>query len=273
MASFRTLQATAALGLIATITVLAEAVPAADLQDARSIMERNFFAPKIKHFTNDNTITLINDNGQERIRKTRAVSTVQPNGIDSMVLIRILFPGDVEGTGFLQIQHHDGDDDMWIFLPAVKKVRRLSTSNKKDSFVGSEFSYGDMLQPIVDTYQYKLLRSEILGGEDCYVVESVSATEQFKKDYGYAKKIVWIRKTNFMEKKIDYYDTAERLLKTQVIPEVKEIDAKANKWTALRREMTNHQTGHRTTMTFTNLDTTQPVGEQYFNTRTLEREK
>lgn len=248
------------------------AAAAAELSP-RDIMERNFYVTKIKHMANDSTMTLINDKGQQRVRKTRSVSLLQPNGIDSKLMIRFLFPGDVEGTGYLQVQHYDGEDDMWIYLPALKKVRRLVANNKKDSFVGSDFSYGDILLPVVDTYRHAIVRSEILDGEDCWVIESVPVSEQIKKDYGYAKKTSWIRKSNFMEKKVDYLDTAGRPLKTMVVSEVVEVDPANHKWWPIKREVKNHQTGHSTLLVFENLDTKKPVGEDFFTTRYLEREK
>jgi hypothetical protein len=240
---------------------------------ARDIMEKNFYVSKVKHLVNDSTMTLLNDKGQQRVRKTHSVNLLQPNGIDSKIMIRFLFPGDVEGTGYLQAQHYDGEDDMWIYLPALKKVRRLIANNKKDSFVGSDFSYGDILLPVVDTYQHRLLKVEALDGEDCWVIESVPASEQIKKDYGYAKKIAWIRKSNFVEKKVEYFDTAGRPLKTMVVPEAQEVDPANHKWWATRREIRNYQTGHSTLLEFTFLDPKQPIGEDFFTTRYLEREK
>jgi hypothetical protein len=248
------------------------AIAAVDLT-ARDIMEKNFYVTKVKHLRNESTMTLINDKGQQRVRQSRSVSLLQPNGIDSKLMIRFLRPGDIEGTGYLQVQHHDGEDDMWIYLPALKKVRRLVASNKKDSFVGSDFSYGDILLPVVDTYTHTLVKTESLDGEDCYVIESVPATEHIKKDYGYAKKVTWIRKANFMEKKVEYYDLTGRLLKTQTVPEVVEVDSSAHKWWATRREMINQQTGHRTVITFDKLDASAPVSDEFFTTRYLEREK
>ena len=154
---------------ILTIAVLAGsafAAPAAsaDEPSARDIIEKNFYVTKIKHMLNDSTMVLTNDKGQQRVRKTRSVNLLQPNGIDSKIMIRFLRPGDVEGTGYLQVQHYDGEDDMWIYLPALKKVRRLVANNKKDSFVGTDFSYGDILQPVVDTYKHTIVKSEVLDG-------------------------------------------------------------------------------------------------------------
>ncbi len=245
----------------------------AEEPSARDIMEKNFHVTKVKRMLNDSTMTLTNDKGQQRVRKTHSVNLLQPNGIDSKIMIRFLQPGDVEGTGYLQVQHYDGEDDMWIYLPALKKVRRLVANNKKDSFVGSDFSYGDILVPVVDTYKHVTLKSEALDGEDCWVIESVPVSEQIKKDYGYGKKTSWIRKSNFMEKKIEFLDAGGRPLKTMLVPEIVEVDAANHKWWALKREVKNLQTGHSTLLIFENLDTKKPVGDDYFTTRYLEREK
>jgi len=256
-----------------TALVLWHSLAWSDDLPARDIMEKNFYAAKVPHLVNESTMTLTNDKGQQRVRKMRGVSALQPNGIDSRLMIRFLYPGDVKGTGYLQIQRHDSEDDMWIYLPALKKVRRLVANNKKDSFVGSDFSYGDILVPVVDTYSHTFVRDEVLDGEDCYVIESVPATEQIQRDYGYSKWLAWIRKSNFMEKKVEYLDTSGRPLKTQVVPDVKEVDAGAHKWWAMRREIVNHQTGHSTLLTFEVLDAEQPVKDDFFSPRYLEREK
>src|SRR5579885_411160 len=261
------------LALLSVLILMTHGQAETGQPTGREIMEKNFYAAKVRRLTNESTMTLINEKGQQRVRKMRSVSVLQPNGIDSKLMIRFLYPGDVQGTGYLQIQHSDGEDDMWIFLPALKKVRRLVANNKKDSFVGSDFSYGDILLPVVDTYQHRLVRSEALDGEDCYVVESVPSTDHIKKDYGYARRVAWIRKSNFMEKKVDYDDAAGRPLKTQVVPQVKEVDPELHRWWALRREVINHQTGHRTILAFEGLDATKPVPDDFFTPRYLEREK
>lgn len=241
---------------------------------ARDIMEKNFYVTKVQNMTNDSTMTLTNDKGQRRVRKMHSVSVLQPNGIDSNLMIRFLFPGDVDGTGYLQMQHHQADDDMWIYLPALKKVRRLVANNKKDSFVGTDFSYGDILLPVVDTFHHRIRgKSETMGDEDCWVIESVPASDEIKRDHGYAMKTAWVSKRSFMERKVEYLDAAGRPLKTLTVSEVRELDPAKGKWWAMRREMVNHQTGHSTLLVFENLDTQKPVGESFFTTRYLEREK
>ena len=182
---------------------------------AKQIMEKNFYVTKVKAFKADSTMVLFNAQGEKRERKLANVQALEANGVDSKTLAKFLEPADVRGTMFLQIEHSGADDDQWIFLPALQKSRRLVANNKKDSFFGSDFSLCDISLPKVEAYSHRLTGMEAVGGADCYVVESVPATDQLKDDTGYSKKVSWIRKDNFIEAKVDYYDLNGELFKTQ----------------------------------------------------------
>jgi hypothetical protein len=238
---------------------------------ARDVMERNFFVTKVASLHVDLTMSLINDRGQRRERRTTTVIKLQPNGVDSKFLVRFSEPPDVSGTGLLQIEHSDGDDDLWIYLPALRKARRLVASNKKDSFVGSDFSYGDIALPKVDQYRHVLRSTEQVDGATCYVIESTPATDAVRSNSGYSRKITWVRADNFLETKVEYYDLANRHLKTQRVSRHEPVASQAGKWFALEREMTNHQTGHRTLLIATRVDGKAPVSDNVFTTRVLER--
>ena len=253
-----------------SLALQAQAI-SADLS-AHDIMEKNFFVTKTKTLKSDATMVLVNEKEQTRERKTTTISKLQKNGVDSSLLVRFSSPADIKGTGFLQIEHSDGDDDLWIYLPALKKSRRLVANNKKDSFVGSDFSYGDVLLPKVDLYTHTLLRSENIGGQDCYVVESLPKDDTVKRDSGYSKKITWARKDNFLENKVEYYDVSGRLLKTQTVGEHKLIEPDTQRWVAKRREMVNHQTSHKTILTFEAVESGLNLADDLFTTRYIERE-
>lgn len=239
---------------------------------ARDVMEKNFFVSKIKSLKTESTMVLINDKGQKRERKNTTTLKLQSNGVDSNLLVKFSFPNDIKGTGVLQIEHIDADDDLWIYLPALKKSRRLVANNKKDSFVGSDFSYADISLPKVDQYRHKLLRSETIDRHDCYVIESVPANDTIRSSHGYSKKITWVRKDAFLETKVEYYDLSDRLLKTQVITNHKLVEPATQRWFALYREMSNHQTGHKTVLRFDNVNAGVAVSNDLFTTRYLERE-
>lgn len=245
--------------------------PAAGAMSAREIMEQNFFVTKVATLRADLTMTLINERGQRRVRRNTTWIKLQPNGIDSKLLVRFSQPPDIAGTGVLQVEHSEGDDDLWIYLPALRKSRRLVASNKKDSFVGSDFSYGDITIPKVDHYQHVLQRTEEIDGVPCYVVESTPATHAVRSNSGYARKVTWVRTDNSLETKVEYYDLANRLLKTQRVAQHQPVASQPGKWLALEREMTNHRTGHRTLLVITDVDGSLSISDDVFSTRVLER--
>ena len=239
---------------------------------AHDIMEKNFFVSRIKSWKSEATMVLINDKGQTRERKSTTFSALQPNGIDSKLLVRFTKPADIQGTAFLQVEHIDGDDDQWIYLPALGKSRRLVANNKKDSFVGSDFSYGDLSLPQVDLFEHHLLGTQSVEGQDCYLIESIPKNDTTKSDLGYSRKITWLRQDNFLETKVEYYDLSNRLLKTQLVSNHKLLEPATQRWVALHREMTNEQTGHRTVFNFDSVESGIPIADDLFTTRYLERE-
>jgi outer membrane lipoprotein-sorting protein len=240
--------------------------------DARDIMEKNFFASKLASLQAESSMTLVNERGQRRERRSSNVVKLQPNGVDSNVLVRFSAPADIKGTAFLQLEHADGEDDLWIYLPALKKSRRLVANNKRDSFVGSDFSYGDILLPKVDLYRHTLLRSEAIDDHECFVVESLPADDTVKANSGYSRKMTWVRKDSFLEARVEYYDLSGRLLKTQHVTDHQLVEPDTGRWFALHREMTNHQTGHRTVLRFDDVEPGVDAPDALFSTRYLERE-
>lgn len=271
--SYKTQTGPGAIFVLIAWAFFATTLPAvADDLSARDIMEKNFFVIKVKTLKESATMTLVNDLGESRERKMDIVGRLQPNGVDTDLIIRFQYPPDIKGTGFLQIEHSEGDDNLWIYLPALNKSRRLVANNKKDSFFGSDFSYGDILPPKVDLYRHTLLRSEKIDGNDCFVIESAPRDETVKTNSGYGKKITWVRKDSFLESKIEYFDIDGRLLKTQVLTQHQQVDAENHRWLATHREMSNHQTGHKTVFIFSQIVVGKPIAGDFFTVRTIERE-
>jgi hypothetical protein len=250
----------------------AQAVDTAQETSAHDLMEKNFFVSKIKALKSSATMLLVNDKGQTRERKNVTFSVLQPNGMDSKLLVKFTTPADIKGTTFLQIEHIDADDDEWIYLPALGKSRRLVANNKKDSFVGSDFSYGDISLPRVDLYEHRLLGSETIDGQDCYKIESTPKADITKINSGYSRKVTWLRKDNDVETKVEYYDLTGRLLKTQHVSQPKLLEPDKQRWLALHREMINEQTGHKTVLNFDEVDSGVSNADELFTTRYLERE-
>ena len=266
--------ATAAAALFA-MGVAASLVPfdsrAAD-PTALEIAEKNFLVSKVMDSTSDATFTLINKSGQERVRKTFGTSKLQANGVDNMRMTRFLSPTDVKGTVSLLVENSNKDDDIWIYLPALKKVRRLVSSNKKDSFVGTDFSYGDVIGHKPAEWNHKILKDDTCDGKPCWVTESVPKNDDVKANSGYSRRTSWVLKENFVAVKAEFYDEGGQLSKTSKFSDIQLVDKERNKWQPMRLEATNIQSGHKTVIQFENFKANQNVKEDFFTTRYMERD-
>ena len=236
------------------------------------IVQKSLAVNKVLDSTSDATFTLINKTGKERIRKTFGVTKLQANGVDDMRMTRFMAPADVKGTVSLLIEHSAADDDIWIYLPALKKVRRLVSSNKKDSFVGTDFSYGDVIGHKTSEWNYKLLREESEDGMPCYVIEATPKSDAVRDSSGYAKRVMWVRKDNFFAIKGELWDEAMQPVKTFHMTELQEVDPARHKWQAMRLAAKNLQTGHQTVIHFENFKVNQKVRDDFFTTRYMEKE-
>ena len=267
--SFNSLR-TAALtaGLIAVITLPA----AAWALTAIEIMDKNFVVGKYADSTSETTMTLTNKSGQQRVRKTFGTTKLDTNGLDNKRMTRFLEPTDVKGTVSLLVEHSDKDDDIWIYLPSVKKVRRLISSNKKDSFVGTDFSYGDVIGHKVKEWSHTIVKEEEVDGKPCYVIESIPKDATIKTNTGYSKRIGWIQKDNFVTVKAISYDEAGELLKEAKYSHWKEVDTVKHKWQAGILEAKNLQTGHSTVITIDQFKVNNGVKDDFFTTRYMEQQ-
>ena len=256
------------VGLIAALTLPA----AAWALTAIEIMDKNFVVGKYADSTSDTTMTLTNKSGQQRVRKTFGTSKLDTNGIDNKRMTRFLEPTDVKGTVSLLVEHSDKDDDIWIYLPSVKKVRRLISSNKKDSFVGTDFSYGDVIGHKVKEWNHTIVKEEDVDGKPCYVIESTPKDATVKTNTGYSKRIGWIQKDNFVTVKAVAYDEAGELLKEAKYSHWKEVDTVKHKWQAGILEAKNLQTGHSTVITIDQFKVNNGVKDDFFTTRYMEQQ-
>lgn len=155
-------------------------------------------------------------------------------------------PRDVAGTAFLTFTKILEPDDQWLYLPSLKRVKRISSKNKSGPFVGSEFAYEDISSQEIDKYKYKYLRKEACGDMECFVVERIPQYEYS----GYTKQVAWIDTKEFRPIKTDYYDRKSELLKTLTFEGYKQYLGKY--WRADKFTMKNHQTNKSTEIDWKN---------------------
>lgn len=197
-----------------------------------------------KDFTTTATMTLRNAQGQSSVKELN-VKTLEIPGTGEKSLIVFTAPADTKDTILLSYSYRSQPDDQWIFLPAMKRTKRIASGTRSGSFVGSEFSYEDISPQQVEKYTYNFLREENLAGQACFVVERYPVD---KKSSGYTKQVLWIDKAEYRPLKAENYDRKDTLYKTLVFSKYQKYAGKF--WRPSSAEMTNHQSGKSTGITF-----------------------
>ncbi|MGF1630352.1 MAG: outer membrane lipoprotein-sorting protein [Kiloniellaceae bacterium] len=190
---------------------------------------------------------LTNKQGETSTRELRMqILEVPEADAGDKALLVFDHPRDIEGTAFLSFTRILEPDDQWLYLPALKRVKRISSANKSGSFVGSEFAYEDLLSQEVDKYNYRWLRDEPCGTLTCFVIERYPLYE----NSGYVRQIAWIDQQEYRVQRIDFYDRKDALLKGLTFSGYNQyLD---QYWRADDWFMENHQTGKTTRLTFDN---------------------
>jgi outer membrane lipoprotein-sorting protein len=242
-----------------------------DKLSARQIMEKVADNRQLEGSEAVMTMTIYNAKGQKRVRKIAMATKLYDDGKTEKKLSRFLSPPDVKGTGLLTFDYEVKDDDIWLFMPALRKTRRIVSSEKSKNFMGSEFSYADMNIPNLDDFKYKILKKEKAGGTDCWVVQSTPKNDDIADENGYSKQIVWVGQKDFTVRKGVYYDLDGEVLKELTASKIKLIDSKNKRYRPMKMEIVNKQNRRRTTMIFDKIEVNRDVKDEYFTTRYLER--
>ncbi len=211
-------------------------------------------------------MVLTNRQGESSTRELRIQTLEVPAREEGdKALIVFDHPRDIEGTAFLSFTRILEPDDQWLFLPALKRVKRISSANKSGPFVGSEFAYEDLLSQEVDKYDYRWLRDEACGELTCFVVERYPLYE----NSGYARQVAWIDQSEYRVQRVDYYDRKDSLLKTLTFSAYRQHLGQY--WRADDWFMQNHQTGKTTRLTFDNWEFRIGLDENDFDPNRLKR--
>jgi outer membrane lipoprotein-sorting protein len=239
--------------------------------DGRWIMEQVDGRDDGDSQTSDTTMTLIDRNGNERVRRIKMFSKDQ--GKDTQRLQFFLSPADVKDTGFLTYDYYSGatDDDQWLYLPDLRRTKRIATSDKSSSFMGSDFSYADMTRRVLDEWNYTLLKEDMVGEHMVWLVEAVPVSEEVVERYGYTKSIVFVRQDNFMVIRAIHVLSEGGRVKYMEVNELREID---DIWVATEISMKttkNKRVLHSTLLQLENITFNQEIDDDLFTVRRLEK--
>jgi outer membrane lipoprotein-sorting protein len=216
--------------------------------------------------TSNMTMELRNKNGDKSIRHIR-LKTLEVIGDGDKSMSIFDKPADVKGTAFLTFSHAITPDEQWLYLPALKRVKRINSKNKSGPFMGSEFAYEDIASQEVDKYTYKYLRDEKYNGIDSFVMERYPAY----KHSGYTRQVVWINKAEYRPEKTVFYDRKNSLLKTLVYSGYKQYLGQY--WRPEEMLMENHQTEKSTTLSWSNYQFKTGLKDKDFTRNSLKRAK
>ncbi|MBU0620703.1 MAG: outer membrane lipoprotein-sorting protein [Gammaproteobacteria bacterium] len=245
-------------------------VAAADLS-ARDIMQRVDDRDDGDNNSSEMEMILIDKSGHERVRKLRSFN--KDKGEDKMRIMFFLEPADVKDTGFLTFDYDDAkkDDDQWLYLPALRKTKRIASSDKSGSFMGSDFNYADMTRKDLDAYDFKILKEEEVRGSKTWVIEAVPKTREEIEETGYTKSVLFVRQDNFIVVRAVHWEKDGGRLKYMDALKVEQIDGV---WTITENTMTTKQgkeTLHKTVLHFGNVKYNQKLTEDMFSVRRLEK--
>jgi Outer membrane lipoprotein-sorting protein len=238
---------------------------------AREIMQRVNDRDDGDNQISDLEMQLVDRNGATRTRTLRAYR--KHRGEDSLQLMFFLSPADVQGTGFLTYDYSrpGKDDDQWLYLPALRKTKRIASSDKSGSFVGSDFNYYDLTEPDLDDYDYELMKEVEINGAKTWQIKVTPRSAAVVESTGYTQSIVWVRQDNFVLVRALRWVQAGNELKYFQVNKLERIEGV---WVATEMQMVTkagRDTLHSTVVRFHNVRFNQPMDENFFSVRQLEK--
>jgi len=252
------------------LILLAFVAVSASAQTPREIVEKSHAVVKVSSFEAVSTLTITDSKGNQRIRKNSMASMSFPDGTEKRI-IKFISPAEVKGTGILIFDYSEKSDDMWIYLPALRKTRRIVSKEKSKSFMGSEFSNANMTAPGLDDFSYNLLGEETLNGNVCFKIESTPSSTDLEDEYGYSKSVSLVDKNSYLVQQILYYNFDGELFKTISNKEFQKLEGGKGKYMVTHMYADNHNNNRSSEMIMEQVAVT-ATKESYFTVAYLEKE-
>lgn len=235
--------------LITSLGALAWAHPAAAAADGLAAMTLSYNANRFASSRFKAELKL-EGSGPVRVRALSGATKLVDGGASAARLLRFSAPADMSGVSTLTVERAGRLDDLWIYLPSLKKVRRLVSSNKRDPWVGSEFTLGDIVGYKLDDWTHTLAGEVTLEGQACTIIESKPAAPAVGADTGLSRRLTYARKADGVALKSEMFDPAGGLARTMTASAVTALDAAAGKHQPMRILMKNARSGASSTLAF-----------------------
>lgn len=254
--------------------VLAELIPGvsgADAPTAREIMERVINRDQGNNQTSDMEMVLIDRRGSQRVRKIRGYHQESKNQRDSILFF--LAPADVKNTAFLTYDHKQRgmDDEQWLYLPALRKTKRIAGKDQSGSFMGSDFNYSDMTEPNIDDFVYQKQAEPVVEGVKTWQIEATPKSKEVASDTGYSKSVMFVRQDNFVPIRSVSWVNRSRKMKFMKVVKLAQIEGI---WVVLESQMATKEgrsVVHSTYLRNSNVRFNQGLPKEVFAVRQLEK--
>lgn len=238
---------------------------------AKEVQQKAIDATRVNGTESLSTLTIIGKKGQKRVRGMSMVSKLYDNGLTEKKMVKFTEPADVKGAGFLSFDYNDKADDKWIYMPALRKTRRIISSENAKSFMGSEFSYADMSLPVIKDFSYEFLPGKMINGELCHVLNIVPKNNDIAEENGFSKKVSFISKNDFVLRKAIYYNLAGEKEKVMTVKAIIEVDTKKHKYKIKEMEMVNLLNNRKSILVIDQIKNNPDIADEYFTIRFLEK--
>jgi len=250
--------------IVVSFSLLSISINAEEKLTGYDIMKKVYERPTGDDMEANLTMTLINSKGNKRVREIKQF--IKDFGSVEKKIMFFISPADVKNTSFMNWSYDEAgkDDDQWIYLPALKKIKRISSDSKGDYFMGSDFTYDDLGDRKPEDDNHKILKTEKVNGLECYVIESTPKDE----DYMYSKTITWVVKDRWYGVKKEFFDEDGEHLKTLTLKKAENIKGF---WIIISVEMNNVQKNHKTIMELSNVKINSGISKRYFSERMMKR--
>lgn len=241
----------------------------------KDIMAQNEENRKLDDVQAEATLTTGGAGGAEKIKKFTWWKKLDADKVHYKTLTRFSSPAEIRGESILFLEHPGNENEVMIYLPNFKKIRRVESAQQSGSFMGSEFSYSDISTPHVEDYHHRILKDDEACPGDaslkCYVIEATPVSDAVKERMGYSKVVHWIRKDNFMGVHGEFYNADQELFKKLDASETKQVDSQKNKWMAHRIRIEGIKTGKFTELQFMGLKVNKGIQDSIFTQQNMQR--
>lgn len=264
------------LGLIGALVAML-CLPAYSLEQKASLSAEEVMKKVDDRYTGDTNyseavLTLIDKKDRKRIRNLTMFGQTKED-VEKAVIF-FMTPADVKGTAYMSFDWEDEtkEDDSWLYLPALQKIKRIASTDESGSFMGSDFSYTDINGVDFEDFTYTMEKeSDVVNGHDCWVIVSTPKNEDVVKKTGYTKIKNWVRKDIFVSIKGILHVKRGKRIKYFTVSDIEEIDGIWTETTLQMITTRNNKKEHSSVITFSNVQYNKGVNEDIFTTQAMQR--